>query len=372
MTVSVLVVGRGPAGLLSASYLRQRGFDVTILADADGTMSMWSGDFGFGRSADAFESFPVKLSQSSWVAAFQGLVDIFDSFGVPLRLAPPGVILRTVTATGNLRPTFAVPAWQYASVDPEDLIIVGIAGLADSIADAQAVSYRNHVRREAIVVKLTRPPGWDPGWGAIRFASYLDTRAGLAWFTRELGAQLRHAPRGAPVIVPQILGLDTTVEIVAHLAGELGHPIAEFPLLSPSVGGVRIRDRWERSLRRLGVHFITGRAQRVSPTATAMTDDGREFAADYVLLATGGVLGGGASVTIDGAIIDDLVNRELGKMDDVQSLDRVGHPDIDCIGGGRVLAVGRALGGWNPNKDHNGGAMVLGSVHMALSMISED
>ncbi|MCI2974816.1 MAG: hypothetical protein MP439_01905 [Ferrimicrobium sp.] len=371
MTASAIVIGRGPAGLLGASLLRQRGYEVTIIADGQGTLAMWSGDFSFTTTPGAFETFPIQRSLTDWLGAFGDVVGLFANFGVALERFDEKVVARTVTATGNLRPTFLVPSWQYASLEPEDLIIVGVDGLADSIVEAQAANYRAQTGRQAIEVRLARPSGWDESWGAIRFASYLDADAGLTWLRQELIKGLRSCARDLGVIVPQIVGLERTTYLLGRLSEEVGRPIREFPLLSPSVGGVRIRDRWEQSLRRDGVHFISGHVVKVTPTATVTTADGRSFGGDYVLLATGGVLGGGARVTVDGAIIDELVNREIGQMHSINDLDRVGHDEIDCLGSGRVLAIGRALGGWNPNRDHNGGAMVVGSVRMALGMIEE-
>jgi hypothetical protein len=34
--------------------------------------------------------------------------------------------------------------------------------------------------------------------------------------------------------------------------------------------------------------------------------------------------------------------------------------------------VGRQLGGWNPNRDHNGGAMVVATVIHALALAREE
>ncbi|MCI2976284.1 MAG: hypothetical protein MP439_09445 [Ferrimicrobium sp.] len=372
MTMNAVVIGCGPAGLLGASLLRRRGFEVTVIADGQGTLAMWSGDFSFIRTQGAFNEFPIQRSLTEWLAAFDEVAELFSSFGVALQRFDGKAIAHTVTATGNLRPTFLVPSWQYASLEPEDLIIVGVDGLADSIVEAQAANYRGKTGCRAIEVRLPRPPGWDQSWGALRFASYLDSDAGGAWLCQELIASLRSCPPDLEVVLPQIVGLERTTHLLDRLVEEGQRRMREFSLLSPSVGGVRILDRWKQWLRRQGVHFISGHVVKIAPTATVTTADGRSFAGDYVLLATGGVLGGGFRVTVDGLIIDELVNREVGRMDSVEDLDRVGHDKIDCLGSGRVLAIGRALGGWNPNRDHNGGAMVVGSVRMALGMIEEN
>ena len=368
---TALVVGRGPAGLLSASYLVQRGYQVSVLAEADGSLAMWPGDFSFGRDADSFRSFPIQRSLTEWLQSFDELVALYRSFGVTLRLPQREAIAHTVTATGNLRPTFATPDWQYASTEPESLVFVGVDGLADSIVGAQVATYRRKSGKDAFDVRLSRPPSWDASWGAIRFAVYLDSDAGADWLLRSLQAVLKSAPADIPVVLPQIVGLERTTSLLARLSDVCGRSVGEFPLLSPSVGGIRIKDRWERQLRRQGVRFLSGRVQEILPAPRAVMADGRCFAADLLLLAHGGVLGGGMRVTVDGAIVDELVNREIGRMDRLEALNELGHQDVDCLGGGRVLAVGRAIGVWNPNRDHNGGAMLLATVRAALALSEE-
>lgn len=368
MIETAVVVGRGPAGLLAASYLSQRGSEVTIVAEGEGSLAMWPGDFSFGAGEDAYKSFPVRQSLEDWLTCFQVLVSLFDDFGVTLELPTAEGIPHTVTAIGSLRPTFATPSWQYSSMAPEELVFVGFDGLADSIVDAQVISYREQSRREAFAARLPRPPGWDQSWGAIRLAVYLDSDSGINWLTDRLRVALRPLPASTPVVMPQVLGLDHTDAIIDRLSAQLDRCVSEFPLISPSVGGMRVLDRWQRWLRRRGIRFVSGRVKEISPTPRVTMADGRELEGDYVFLATGGVLGGGAQVAIDGNVTDELVNRGLGRMEELESLNSLGHLDVDCLGGGRVLAVGRAMGGWNPNRDHNGGAMLLSTVSTALEM----
>ncbi len=366
----VLIVGRGPAGLLGASYLRQQGCEVTVISDGQGSMSLWPGDFSFGRAVDSYKDFPMKLSGPEWRHAFDDLVSLFDSFGVRLVVPEKDESMpHTVTASGNLRPTFATPCWQYASVGCQDLIIVGMEGVADSIPAAQSASYRAQSGAQVYEGRVERPSEWDQSWSPIRFATYLETKEGFAWLARQLQSTLRNAPSGVPLLLPQVLGLANSERIIEELSLELGWKVAEFPLLSASVGGMRVRERWEVYLRDRGVHFISGRVTKVTPNSRAALADGRTFESDYLLLATGGVLGGGMRVRVDGGLVDEVTNQEVGWVHELSDLDHLGYPDANPVGGSRVLAVGRQLGGWNPNRDHNGGAMLLATVREAVQAI---
>jgi len=369
-SAQVHVIGSGPAGLLAASALCERGYEVTVVSDSPGSFSLWSGDFSFGRELDSPQHFPAKWTDARWKQAFGDLAVLFKSFGVDLILpASEGGIPHTVTATGNLRPTFATPSWQYASSRVQDIVIVGMDGLADSLVRAQAASYRSHTGARAIECFIKRPAGWNQSWGSIRYASYLETPEGLGWLSRQLAETLRGAPSNVPVLIPQVLGFDGAEQIIQVLSGELGRMVAEFPLVSPSVGGIRIRERWERDLRRRRVRFLSGHVNRVTPEGRVALVDGRSLESDYVVLATGGILGGGLTVEMNGVVLDELANREVGVIRRLSDIDDIGYLDADCLGGARVLAVGRQLGGWNPNRDHNGGAMVLATVYDAVRAI---
>ncbi len=367
MTASAVIVGRGPAGLLSTELLMEGGYQVTIVAEADGTLAMWPGDLSFGKEAISYLEFPIRLGKEEWAKKFSWFEAIMDNIGVAMLRAGGNSIPKTVTAIGLPRPTYSYPSWLYASVEVEDLIFIGIGGLADSIPEAQAASYTRISGKLACGATLARPPGWTSDWGALRFASFLDQPDGAEWLAAGLQSALKGLPEGFPILLPQVIGLENTIPILSQLTNLLGRRVAEYPLVSPSISGVRIRDRWLERLRAAGVRFLSGSVARATPDGELELSDGRSLNPDLVVLATGGVLGGGITIELDTRAIDKISNRQLGVVESLDDLDSIGHLDPYPIGGNQVVTVGRQAGGWSPDRNQCGGAMLLATVTEALN-----
>lgn len=366
MTTSAVVVGRGPAGLLSAELLREAGIQVSIVAESEGSLAMWPGDFSFGRKPLSYLNFPIQMSADKWRERFSWFGSIMDGMGIPMGMTADGTIPNTVTAIGFLRPTYCYPIWMYASIEPEDVIFVGIEGLADSVSEAQAANYSRLTGMTAYGAMLPRPPGWTSEWGPLRFAGFLDLDTGEQWLTGSLDLALKGIPKGIPVLLPQVVGLENTGQILFRLSSLFSRKVVEYPLVSPSVSGIRVRDRWIDRLRRDGVMFISGRVAKVTPDARIEFFDGRYMQSDIVVLATGGVLGGGIEIDLEGEAVDVITSRQVGLVHCLDDLDHVGHESLYPVGGERVMTVGRQLRGWEPEKNHSGGAMLLATVSEGL------
>jgi len=76
---------------------------------------------------------------------------------------------------------------------------------------------------------------------------------------RNLFTALREAAAGfARILVPGILGLESSAERIAEFERELGCTVCEIPTLPPSIPGLRIYHRLERYLHKLGVELYRG------------------------------------------------------------------------------------------------------------------
>jgi anaerobic glycerol-3-phosphate dehydrogenase len=90
----------------------------------------------------------------------------------------------------------------------------------------------------------------------LRIAQCFDRDAN---FRAELIDALRLAAPGFErILVPGILGLDSSAEQIAQFERELGCTICEIPTLPPSIPGLRIFHRLESYLHKIGVELFRG------------------------------------------------------------------------------------------------------------------
>ncbi len=367
LATDLVVVGRGPAGLLLSSLAVQAGAAVSVVADGLGTLPLWGGQWDF-RSydtdgapiTDPYAWWRAREPHTSppgvtrgWLAYWQHLAALWTEMGIAVN--PPGPNNQwTVTPLGHLRPTYLAPSWQYTTDKPSPVIFVGVPGLTDFVPTAMARVYDWASGATAYTMMLETPPAWRETWNALNWAWFLDAPGGQEWLMRVLRG--RSLPSEGPLLFPQILGVDHAQAFIAELAKTLSRRVAEVPLPPVSVGGIRVQRRWDRWLRHHAVPFISGRVHRAEPDQVVLAD-GRKVTA-RVVLATGGVLGGGLLVEADGTVRDAVtgVAVSFGEHDDLAT---VGYLETT----GPIPVVGRMVKGWNPDQYGEGGAMILSTVH---------
>jgi len=372
--MTATVVGRGPAGLLAATLLARDGIDVRVVSDGEGSLALWSGDFSFGSSEEQWATYPSMRPASTWWGWVEELVDVLVGAGVPVaplpdRTARSAPFPLTLTPLGHLRPTLVRPTWQHATTSPGAVVLVDLDGLPDAIGTAQAAAYHAATNQAATLVTLPRPPRWTPSWGALRYAAWFDLPEGRDWLAHQLTEAVAPLPVDAPVLLPGVIGIAHVEEALARASEAIGRPVFERPIVTPNVAGIRVRERWECHLRAKGVIFETGHVTRLVQGALALAD-GRQWHDDLVIVAAGGVLGGGLVVDPSGTVVDPLLGQEVARCSTPTDLDTVGR--ASCAVGTRAFAAGREIAGWNPNRDHNGGAMVVATVAEALARAREE
>lgn len=346
----------------------QQGATVAVVADGQGTVPLWGGHWDF-RSYDEMGK-PVSdpyawvriahggalRNPATWHRRWKHLADLFNSMGIPMDLEPPALNRWTVTPLGHLRPTYLAPRWQYTAIKPEPVTFIGMPGLADFSPEALARVYEWATGIEARSLMLDAPPSWRPRWNTLNWAWYFDSQPGREWLVRVLRAH--RPPSDGPLLFPQILGIEHCEALMGDLSTLLSRVVAEVPLPPPAVGGVRIQRRWDAWLRHHGVLFISGRVEQADSDGVVLADGQRVWG--NVALATGGVLGGGLAVEVDGTVRDVITGVAVGNVE-TDDFGALGHPGW----AGSVPVVGRMVKDWNPDKYGEGGAMILWTVHEA-------
>jgi glycerol-3-phosphate dehydrogenase subunit B len=383
----VVILGRGPAGLLAAARLTELGAEVTVLATAQGTLAEWSGmlDFapGVGTGAgDPWRALPGHVGASGhfgrdwqerdWHRAWRWLLGWWRALGVTDRTEPPETNQWTVNAVGGLRRSFVVPSWQWSAAEPpRAAILLTVPGVTDF--DARWVGARLAAERGAVVSSgvLTPPPAWTPSWTALRWAAWLDGAEGETWLRTAAAKAVEHLdgprpPADAPLLIPQVLGIERTQALRAAVSEATGHPAYEVSLPPPSIGGLRLERALTDALRHRGVILRAAAARGLEDDAV-VCDRGEPVGYDGLVVATGGILGGGLIVDPDGSVRMPLTGDTLGRVDGLAEALRLGLAPDDR----RFAVAGRALAGCDPERDGDGGALLVYTALLAAARTVE-
>lgn len=394
----VVVVGGGLAGLAAALAAVEAGARVELLAAGQGAITLFPGWIETGDvnqlAADARHPYAKAAGALSYGVALLDRCLRDAGMGVQL---PSGVPSRAVTALGKQRAVAAGMGGALRSLTPNDAImIIGVDGWRDFygglIADSlNAAGCRAH----ASVIDLPHVGGGFDDW-TTDYARYLDTPAGFADALRQIKPLVRDA---TVVGFPAILGFQA--ETGRKLAQEIGCPIFEIPTLTPSIPGLRVYHALRRSLIRRGgrvtiggtVEGVERRGGRVTGVY-AGTANGRPrlIPADAVILATGGLYGGGLLSDYTGRVWEPILGlpaRNVPERDrwfteallsgEPQPIHRVGsETDADLrlldadgeVVAPNLFAAGRLLAGYSPIVEGSTeGVDIATGVYAALKAV---
>ncbi len=360
----VAVVGTGLAGLTAAIQLAEAGARVQVLATGHAASHWAPGGIDVGavpgaRSAqDAVDQLarlaghpyrflaghlPPALAWLRSVLAAEGLALVGDLVD-PLRAIPTAIGATRLVAIVPDSMAAALPGW----APDETLVVCGPAGFRDFWPDAIAASLRRPsswrgqpapARVEALTVEL-------PGLAGRRNLSGLDLARLFddpAWRSSALEAIAR-AVEGrlsgpGRLAFPAILGLTDHPAVLAAARARLPLPVFEVALVPPSVPGLRLIAALRATLRRHGGRQLVG-----EPVHGRIGADGRlaelrapaavrEFvlSAGSVVLATGGIAGGGIRAEQAGGLVETVLGLPVegpaagaGLLHD--PFDPAGHP----------------------------------------------
>ncbi len=413
----VLVIGAGPAGLLAAWVARQRGAKVCVLATGIGTTHISPGWLrvldaeGDLRSAfrDWIAAHPAHpYALAGWEALVEGIA-VLREVCEPAGLRFGGDLkanYRLPSALGAVLPAALVPQ-SFAAGDlrqPGPLLIAGPAGWRDFYPTICAENLaRQGIPAQGAYFDLTE----------MLAASQFDlTSVGLArLFERadvrtQIAAQLKPRLDGAGRVgLPAVLGLERHAEAWQDLQDRLGVAIFEIPTLPPSVPGMRLYLALKNELARSGVQILldmtVARGLLEGGRATGVVVPGvvREmiYRAETIILATGGLYGGGIASNHRGEVREVVFDLPLaapalesaqttcglGDWFDpkllaegghrvhyagmranslMQPVDEAGHVAI-----GNVRVAGRALAGYNPLVDGSAEGVWLATAYQAAT-----
>jgi glycerol-3-phosphate dehydrogenase subunit B len=430
----VVVVGAGLAGMTAAIALADAGARVEVVARGHAATHWTAGGIDVAAPAASEtsakgvkrlarqdthpyailgEGLPAALTAVRSALAAEGLV-YTGELQDPLRAIP--------TAIGGTRRAAILPTAQANALAPwrsgERLVVCGPAGFKDFWPDAIAASLRRPAvwgpeadpdassdarpsRIDGLIVELPGLAGRH-NLSGLDLARFFDDPRGRAEALERIAGAIDRsgAPRGVGrIALPAVLGLADHAAAFDHASRILPLAPFEMPLVSPSVPGLRLYAALRAALRRRGgrtaigepVEGIAVEKRRVTSVAMAAAVRGRVIRTDAVVLATGGIAGGGLIGRSDGRLVEPLLDLPVEappaeKWLAADPFDPAGHPleaagirtdtslrPVDPRGKvvvDNVAVVGSLLAGQRYLIERCGDGVAIASGHLAAATLA--
>ncbi|MDX2161990.1 MAG: anaerobic glycerol-3-phosphate dehydrogenase subunit GlpA [bacterium] len=299
----IVIVGAGLAGLTAALTALKMGAQVEVIAQGQGALTLHPGWIEIG-AVESLAQNPDHPYHTAGDALTAGLAALNDA--APLHPTAYGV-----TAMGRLRPVDYAVGGALPALEGQRVRVIGFRVNGDTWRDfypnlvVQGLAAHN-IEAAASLIEMPHLGGNFDDW-STDFAAFIDHDDGQ----RHLIAQIRPLLQpGEIAALPAVLGMEWATK--ARLAAALGTTILEIPVLPPSIPGLRWYHALRRAIIERGGRFTVGPRVRGLDVQggqvrgvfaeTAVPDRPRWFAGDAVILATGGVFGGGLETTYQGVV----------------------------------------------------------------------
>ena len=253
----VLVVGEGLAGLMASAAAASQGARVALVTKGPGS---------FMLADDCIDFAAVDRSRLGSDDGFKREVQFFLNTAAAAGCEYRGRLgesIRVPTILGTFRQVTLAPLY-FGEFDPsgsKNVVVIGFPSILDFdanfVAERLASNARsagtttNYTARQLELSRVRKPPRLE-----IQFAAQFDRDPR---FRETVVTALASAGKSADLlIVPGVLGLNTTTDELTTLWHRIGCPICEIATLPPSVLGIRLLRRWEQYLSRIGVERFAG------------------------------------------------------------------------------------------------------------------
>jgi len=249
----VIVAGAGIAGITAAAAASHRGLRVALVSTGPGS---------FVLGAGCVEIQDMDWTTPSLEEAVNFFSDLTEIAGCGFR-GGVGEARSIPTILGSFQTVSMAPfyMWNGDPTAADRVAVVGIRGLStfDSSFVADRLAYHSSKlgqRTTYIATEIKLSTEADTLPGTLQFANRYDRDAG---FREELRAALKDTARAVRLLIlPGILGMKSGWNEIEWLERELGCMICELPTLPPSIPGMRLFNRLEARLRKVGVEIYTG------------------------------------------------------------------------------------------------------------------
>ncbi|MBX3061164.1 MAG: glycerol-3-phosphate dehydrogenase subunit GlpB, partial [Anaerolineae bacterium] len=270
--------------------------------------------------------------------ALDGLKQLCADAGYPL-LGSLDKNWRLPTAVGAARPTCLAPATMTAGDldDHAPMLLVGFKQLPDFFANVAADNLAQQgipARHVTLDLPALAARNFTTAVQLARFMQQSDFRAAVAQAVKS------HLGDAARVGLPAVLGLEEATAVHQDMQAQLGRPVFEIPGLPPSVAGIRLHRILKAAIEKNGGRVYDGMEAigftadggRVTAVHTETSGRPRQHRYERVVLATGGILGGGIVTNHAGEVCEVVFKLPLRHPENRLEwfrrdfLDKQGHP----------------------------------------------
>jgi glycerol-3-phosphate dehydrogenase subunit B len=411
VSVDVVVVGAGLAGLTAALRVAEQGMNVVVMTRGVGSLHLGGATIDvLGYAPErvdapgrALPDFTARVPEHPYARLREGLIATSIDWlkATSERLGYTGGLEKNMllpTAVGAAKPTAVAPA----SMAGGDLssggryAVVGMPALKDFYPSYAADNLnRSAPEVTARALRITPSVGGEADPGPVRLARHFDD----AEFRKAVIVELENRiESGEKVAFPAILGLDDGPTVWRELQDGLGTEVFEVATLPPSIPGIRLWNVLRLALRRAGGRIVTGPvatgAQAGSRTVSSVVADTgarpHQYPARHFVLATGGVATGGIELdshwrfreTVFGLPVHGAPGpgeaRFSSRYFDTHPASRVGVAVDDLLRpvdeDGKVVydnlhAVGATIAGAEPWREKSGNGISLATGYAAAEVI---
>ncbi len=358
MTNDVLVIGAGLAGLTTAWQAAAHGKGVRVIAKGWGATHWHAGcvdvlgywpvesDTAVTNPAAAISDLLAANPQHPYAlvgvaqleAALHGLKQLCADAGYPL-VGSLAKNWRLPTAVGAARPTCLAPATMTAGDldDNAPMLLVGFKQLPDFFANVAADNLAQQgipARHVTLDLPTLAGRNFTTAVQLARFMQQAEFRANVVQAVKP------HLGDAARVGFPAVLGLEEATAVHQDMQAQLGRPVFEIPGLPPSVAGIRLHRILKAAIEKNGGRVYDGMEAigfaadggLVTAVHTETSGRPRQHRYEQVVLATGGILGGGIVTNHAGEVCEVVFKLPLHHPENRLEwfrrdfLDKQGHP----------------------------------------------
>ncbi|SER69983.1 FAD-binding protein [Salipaludibacillus aurantiacus] len=322
----IVVIGQGLAGLLTAIRAKENNNHVAVVSKGIGKIIQSTAfmDLLPGRSENLTDARAFFVNEQISDSLLSEAADWFKALTGKLGLPYRGSIEKltpVLTGAGFIKQTALYPHTVSKIPEEGDIIIAGIKEIID---------FQPRYVKENLLTEY-------PGLSVSALSADLGLKAGRVLSQADVARQLDEASGRAALIsalkkemkkknvkscdmmvLPSCLGIKNSQLVMQELKEAFSCSVTEAPGLPPNAAAVRLYSALKKYAVNQGIRFIENKTtysvevknDKVTDLFTEGTNEGIKL--KKLVIATGGIIGGGLELTTDG-LRDTTINQPVNK-----------------------------------------------------------